>query len=102
MSHCCSSSYFIPSLKFFFPFLPSARAAPGSSRHNDRKAARNLRPEVPMDLFMFMLMTLSILTVCQSLQFVNWHLSLVVCHRSFATRHLSLGVRSLASITNDQ
>src|SRR5262245_47727119 len=65
MSHCCSSSYFIPSLKFFFPFLPSARAAPGSSRHNDKKAARNLRPEVPMDLFMFMLMTLSIL-ICIS------------------------------------
>src|SRR5215813_12823605 len=56
MSHCCVCSYFIPSLKFFFPFLPSARAAPGSSRHNDRKAARNLRPEVPMDLFMFMFM----------------------------------------------
>src|SRR5262249_30502747 len=79
ISHCCCCSYLTPSLKFFFPFpfLPSASAAPGSSRQSDRKTARNLRPEVPTDVIVFMVMTfstfklLNLFNECHAIDFVE-------------------------------
>src|SRR5262245_27694840 len=94
MSHFFNCSYFSPSLKFFFPFFPSARATTGSSIHSDRKAARNLRPEVPMHLFMFIVMTLSMLN--RILSFVTGHSPHAIGRRS-----LAIDVHYQLPVTND-